>query len=69
MIKKLNYLSGSVGRLYLPQSVCNIATMVNACISTINQLIDKVEKLEAENKELRQQLDNTKGGYYGKSQS
>ena len=60
MIKKLNYLSGSVGRLYLPQSVCTIATMVNECISTINQLIDKVKKLEAENKELRQQLDNTR---------
>lgn len=69
MIKKLNYLSGSVGRLGLPQSVCNIAIMVNNCISTINQLIDRVEKLETENKELRQQLDNTKGGYYGKSQS
>ena len=60
MIKKLNYLSGSVGRLGLPQSVRNIAIMVNNCISTINQLIDKVEKLEAKNKELRQQLDNVR---------
>lgn len=56
MIKKLNYLSGSVGRLGLPQSVRNVAIMVNSCISTINQLIDRVEKLEAENKELRRQL-------------
>lgn len=60
MIKKLNYLSGSVGRLYLPQFVRNVAIMVNSCVSTINQLIDKVEKLEAENKELHQQLDNVR---------
>ena len=60
MIKKLNYLSGSVGRLGLPQSVRNVAIMVNSCISTINQLIDKVEKLEAENRELCRQLDNVK---------
>lgn len=60
MIKKLNYLSGSVGRLYLTQSVTNVAVTVNNCISAINQLIDKVEKLEAENKELRQQLDNVR---------
>lgn len=60
MIKKLNYLSGSVGRLGLPQSVRNIAIMVNSCASTINQLIDKVEKLEAENRELRRQLDNVR---------
>ena len=58
MIKKLNYLSGRVEIQLLPQSVCTVAKMVNKCISTINQLIDKVEKLEAENKELRQQLDN-----------
>lgn len=43
MIKKLNYLSGSIGRLGLPQSVRNVAIMVNSCASTINQLIDKVE--------------------------
>lgn len=60
MIKKLNYLSGSVGRLGLPQSVRNVAIMVNSCASTINQLIDKVEKLETENKRLRQQLDNVR---------
>lgn len=60
MIKKLDYLSGSVGRLHLPESVCNIATMVNDCIYTINQLIDKVEKLEIENKELHQQLDKVR---------
>jgi len=61
MIKKLGYLSGSVGRLGLPQSVRNIAIMVNNCISTINQLIDKVEKLESENKELRQQFNSVRG--------
>ena len=48
MLKKLGHLSGSVERRSLPESVWAIAVMVNSCISTINQLIDKVEKLEAE---------------------